>query len=233
MARRIILICICIVFLGGSALFVSSSYVRGRIRAHVDSWLGRKTLAENIIVTIPEGSTNVQIAELLAQKIPHFDRNLFLAKATGLEGYLFPDTYFFWKFSTIDETIETFQRTFDRKIVPLLSDAGSTDAKRSIIIMASVVQKEAQGKDDAATIAGILWKRAERGMPLQVDAAPVTYTASGLPSAPISNPGVVAVNAALHPLATEYFYYLHDKNGMIHFAKTYEEHRNNIAKYLK
>ena len=103
-------------------------------------------------------------------------------------------------------------------------------------------------------IAGILWNRLERNMPLQADAvfgyifdrdtyspsfadlkvdSPYnTYTHKGLPPGPICNPGLDSIQAALHPAKTNYLYYLVDKNGVIHYATTYAEHRLNEQKYL-
>ena len=70
-------------------------------------------------------------------------------------------------------------------------------------------------------------------MPLQVDAAFVTYKTKGLPGSPIGNPGMEALQAAIHPKSSPYLYYLHDKNGEIHYAKLFSEHRQNVEKYLK
>jgi UPF0755 protein len=233
MDKRKILVIICFLFLLGLVTLTSNDYLRGRIQAHIDAWLGRVKLAENIIVTFPEGSTNEEMADVLGEKIPNFDKNLFLEKTKNMQGYLFPDTYFFWKLTTVDDAISTMQKIFDKKLLPLITNSNSKYSEKQIIIMASLVQKEANGKEDSASIAGILWKRFESGMALQVDAAPITYKERGLPNAPINNPGIVAVTATLHPLTTPYLYYLHDKSGMIHFAKTYAEHQKNIKEYLK
>ena len=69
-------------------------------------------------------------------------------------------------------------------------------------------------------------------MPLQVDAAPETYKARGLPKNPIGNPGLKALRAAIFPEISPYLYYLHDKDGHIHFARSFFEHRQNVLKYL-
>ena len=70
-------------------------------------------------------------------------------------------------------------------------------------------------------------------MPLQVDVAPVTYDVKGLPKAPIGNPGLESIKAAISPKASPYLYYLHDKEGKIHYAKTFAEHKQNVVKYLR
>ena len=70
-------------------------------------------------------------------------------------------------------------------------------------------------------------------MPLQVDSAPLTYKVKGLPVGPICNPGMESIKASIHPIASNYLYYLHDQDGMIHYAKTFAEHKINKLKYLK
>ncbi len=125
-------------------------------------------------------------------------------------------------------------KNFDKKIGPLLGEFGSFGkSEREIIIMASLVEREAKGDEDRAVISGILWKRLEIGMPLQVDAAPITYKERGLPKSPISNPGLLAIDATIHPELSPYLYYLHDKDGIIHYARNFEEHKANRLKYLK
>ena len=71
------------------------------------------------------------------------------------------------------------------------------------------------------------------GIPLEVDSAPETYKTKGLPENPIDNPGLEALEAAIHPEKSNYLYYLHDKSGNIHYAVTLVEHNQNILKYLK
>ena len=99
--------------------------------------------------------------------------------------------------------------------------------------MASILEKEAKGDNDAPYISGILWKRINIGMALQVDAAPVTYDEAGLPSKPICNPGLVSIKAAINPKNSSYLFYLHDDDGQVHYAEDFSEHRSNIAHYLK
>jgi UPF0755 protein len=70
-------------------------------------------------------------------------------------------------------------------------------------------------------------------MPLQVDVYKKSYSLKGLPDNPINNPGIISIKASLNPKESNYLYYLHDKNGLIHFAKNFEEHKKNINEYLK
>ena len=198
---------------------------------------GERHLAP-VKVTIPEGFNSTQIAAAFALRLANFNKTKFLLLAEDLEGYLFPDTYFFLTTDGEGEVIKSMSENFEKKIKPLRPDilaSGKTTGKteREIIIMASIVEGEAKGDSDRAFISGILWKRLAIGMLLQADAAPLTYKAKGLPMRPIGNPGLKAINAAIHPKLSNYLYYLHDRDGNIHFARTFSEHRANILKYLR
>lgn len=216
---------------------------------------GRQFGIDRIRVTFPEGFTNKQMADRLAKTFPGFDTTLFLTLAQGTEGYLFPDTYSFFPTVTPDFVIAALKRNFKQQTQSLLKDAEATSRSfRDVMIMASIVEKEANGNEDRAMIAGILWKRLDAGIPLQVDApflyilgkqsseltradlaisSPYnTYRNKGLTPTPIGNPGLASIIAALHPQTSPYLYYLHDKSGMIHYATTYAEHKKNIARYL-
>lgn len=187
-----------------------------------------------IKVTIIEGSTNEEIANLLADKLTGFRKDLFLSEANDKQGYLFPDTYFFFPQDTREEIIEKLSNNFKNKIKSISSSIDSSGKSLSdIITMASILEGEASGKDDASIISGILWKRISLGMPLQVDADMTTYKTKGLPEQPLDNPGLAFIDAALNPVKSTYLYYLHDKNGKVHYAVTFEEHKRNIANYLK
>ena len=187
-----------------------------------------------VVVTIPEGFDAVQIADAFVPKLVNFDKSKFLSEAAGLEGYLFPDSYFFQRTDTETDVIKSMRANFEKKMLSLKSDiALSGRTQREIIVMASLIEGEAKGEVDQALISGILWKRISIGMPLQVDAAFVTYKTKGLPGSPIGNPGMEALQAAIHPKSSPYLYYLHDKNGEIHYAKLFSEHRQNVEKYLK
>ncbi len=194
---------------------------------------GERNLAP-VKVTVPEGFTVLEMAPLFAEKLISFNQEQFILKAKGLEGYLFPDTYFFFTDDNEDKVLKSMQDNFEDKIAPLRSQIVASGKKeRDIIIMASLVEGEAKGDDDRAYIAGILWRRLSIGMALQVDVALETYKTRGLPKAPVGNPGFKAIFATLNPQKSSYLYYLHDKDGNIRYAKTFGEHRANIEKYLK
>lgn len=189
---------------------------------------------EKIKITFREGLTSEEIASILADKLPLFRKDLFFEESIGKEGYLFPDTYFFYPMDNEEEIVDLFYQNFLNKIKKLDSSIKKSNKElEEIITMASILEKEAKGKDDVYLISGILWKRLQIGMPLQVDASPITYKEKGLPSRPICNPGLISIEASLKPIDSSYLYYLHDKNGKVHFAKDYEEHQNNINKFLR
>jgi UPF0755 protein len=189
---------------------------------------------EPIKITIREGLTNEEIAGLLADKLAGFRKDLFLTDVNGKQGYLFPDTYFFFPLDTADEIAGKLSNNFDARIKELSPKINNNGKSlKEIITMASILEGEAGGKEDIGIISGILWKRISLGMPLQVDIDKSTYTTKGLPDEPLNNPGLSSIEASLNPTDSPYLYYLHDKNGKVHYAVTFEEHKRNIANYLK
>jgi len=187
-----------------------------------------------IKVTIPEGFNLSEVGNAFAFKLSNFNKNNFLAQAIYKEGYLFPDTYFFFSTDTEKQVIKAMSENFEKKIAkirPEILTSGKNE--KEIIVMASIIEKEAKGDDDRELISGILWKRLSINMPLQVDAALETYKKKGLPENPIANPGLKAINAAINPKSSNYLYYLHDKTGAIYYATSFDDHKRNIAKYLR
>lgn len=186
-----------------------------------------------IKITIPEGSNNNEMVKIFEKKLPNFNSDLFNQQSSNLQGQLFPDTYFIYPMTSVDEIIKLMNSTFKNKTKNILINGYKNYSQNEILTMASIVEEEANGNSDRDIIAGILWHRLEKGMMLQVDVAPVTYKVKGLPPSPITNFGIKSLEATVNPKDSVYLFYLHDKNGMIHLAKTYTEHKNNIRKYLK
>ncbi len=183
-------------------------------------------------VVLPEGLTNLQMARLIKLAYPDFDPSDFTNYASKLQGYLFPDTYFF-KGSSTAQIIAALQSNFEIQTEPLRVQAESEGKDwNEIVTVASILEEEGNNKNDYSIIAGILEKRLSLGIALQVDSDPTTYKQKGLPLEPISNPGIDALSAALNPTQTGYLYYLTGKDGMMHYAKTYAEHLKNKKKYL-
>lgn len=191
-----------------------------------------------LAVTIPEGSTSFEIAAILAKAIPGISVDVFntYIKAQSLEGRLFPSTYFLLPSYKEEDIIKLMLNTFTKKVSPQIPPESIHLPLRNqneVLVLASILEGEAKKEEDMKIVSGILLARLQKGMLLQVDVAQETYKEKGLPSTPINNPGITAIEAALHPTPSEYFYYITGKDGNMHYAKTFEEHKKNIAMYLR
>jgi len=223
--------------------------------------------AIDVWVTLPEGLRIEEQAELIEQVLKlgsaenyNFNRNQFIDQA--VEGYMFPDTYLIPKDGTAAQIIEKLRSTFKSKIEEdILNQFKSDFSKEDIIILASLVEREARSDEQRKIIAGILLNRLNNGIALQVDAtvqyakgydsandtwwpqitqddyinvdsAYNTYQIQGLPPAPIASPGISAIKAVLDPKDTNYLYYLHDSKGEAHYAETLEGHNQNVQDFL-
>lgn len=204
---------------------------------------------KDIKITIPEGWRREQIAERLSVSIKNFDAREFILSTASLEGQLFPDTYHISPTATVPDIIAIMTRNFFQKSgLELPKD-------KDVLIIASLVEREANTDADRPTVAGIITKRLEAGWPLEIDATvqygvnrgpdwwkPIyntkvpsvynTYLNPGLPPAPISNPGLASILAALHPQETAYWFYITGNDGITRYARTLSEHNLNIDKYL-
>ncbi len=225
--------------------------------------------AVDVWVTLPEGLRIEEQADRIEQKLKFganedykFDKKQYIQLAK--EGYMFPDTYLIPKDATAQDVSDRFQQTFEQKVSDTVLNKGSQYglSQRDIIILASLLEKEAKTSEEKPTIAGIFLNRLNAGLPLQVDATVAyakgydtaqntwwpqvtvsdyqdvksaynTYLHLGLPPAPIASPGLDSINAAASPAKTDYYYYLHDDSGKIHYAKTAAEHNHNIQTYLQ
>ncbi|MFA6536011.1 MAG: endolytic transglycosylase MltG [Candidatus Paceibacterota bacterium] len=211
---------------------------------------------KQIKVTIPEGLSNLEVAKIFSVNLPRFNSKEFLNLAKSKEGYLFPDTYWFLPNVSGAEIISAMSDNFDKQIISITDQIQKFGKPlNDVIIMASIIEEEARIMETRQTIAGILWKRLKEGMLLQVDApfsyingqalpkvylddlkidSPYnTYLYKGLPPGPIANPGLDAIKATINPVATKYYYYLTDKDGVMHYAVTHDEHVANKNLYLK
>ncbi len=177
-----------------------------------------------------------------------------------LEGVYFPDTYLIPVKENGLDIANRMSNNFSEKFAPYLPKFAEKDILWTTgLKLASIIQREAADSRDMPLIAGILWNRLLKNQKLEVDATvqytkgktgdtwwPVvmpsdirnidspynTYKYAGLPPQPISNPGIDAIKAALNPEETDCLYYLHDRQSKIHCSVTYEEHLENIKKYL-
>ena len=209
---------------------------------------------------IPEGATIKEMAHVFSHSLPRFNELAFLSVAQPQEGYLFPNTYFFLPNATEKQVIDTMRQAFDSQVVSIQPQINSfTKAQKltlsDVVIMASILEREARTTDDRRKIAGVLWNRLAKGMPLQVDATFVythdkgsrqltltdladttnpynTYRKKGLPYGPIGSPSLDALLAAVTPIESDNLFYLADRRGVTHYAVTYAEHLKNKARYI-
>ncbi|MBI2055623.1 MAG: endolytic transglycosylase MltG [Candidatus Sungbacteria bacterium] len=174
----------------------------------------------------------------------------------NIEGFLFPDTYRVFRNASAEEIIEKLLENFERKITPDLRAEILRQKKTlfAVTTMASLIEKEIPDPQERRIAAGILWRRLEAGMPLQVDAtinyitgkhqspsaddlkinSPYnTYLNRGLPPGPIANPGLEAIRAAVFPATNDYAYYLSARDGRTIFSRTLEEHNAAKARFLR
>lgn len=209
-------------------------------------------------VTIPEGLRVEEIAKRLNEKLGIPEKE-FVSSAQ--EGYMFPDTYLLPKKTTSQEVVKIMRVNFERRFSSLRSKISPKLTEKQLVILASLVEREVKFSEDRPKVAGILIRRLNLGMPLEVDAT-VQYALgysqeektwwrknltqkdlknsspyntrefAGLPPAPIANPGLSSLEAVISPVQADYLYYLSDEKGKIYYAKTLDEHIQNINSYL-
>ncbi len=206
-------------------------------------------------ITFPEGVTVREVAIKIEDAFPGINKKDFIAEAQKYEGYLFPDTYLLPPSSDAASIVSLMRANFDTKIATLTNEiAASGRSLSDIVIMASLLEKEARTTESRRMVAGILFNRLKIDMPLQVDAvfgyifnrdtySPSyadlkvnslynTYIHRGLPPGPIANPGLDSLQAVLRPAKTNYLYYLTGKDNLMHYATTYADHQANQKRYL-
>jgi UPF0755 protein len=210
-------------------------------------------------ITIPEGKRAEEVADILKFNFPAF-KDEWRTRLNNEEGYLFPDTYSFSRDSDIDQIISKMKDNFEKKFAQIPDGNKQSLTRREIVIIASLVEREAKYDDDRPKVASVLINRYKMDMKLDIDAtvqyalgyqtrenswwkkslteddlavdSPYnTYTNAGLPPGPISNPGFKALSAVIDAPKTDYLFYISDKEGHNHYAKTLEEHNENIKRY--
>jgi UPF0755 protein len=178
----------------------------------------------------------------------------FSPQAESLEGYLFPDTYHFSRHATDDQMVAAMVHRFRQEAALI----GLATSVRDTVIMASLVEKETGVPEERPLIAGVFLNRLQKTMPLETDPSVIyaallenryrgtiyasdlanpspynTYRHSGLPPGPISNPGLAALQAALHPKQTDYLYFVSDAAGHSRFSVDLEHQNENVQEYRR
>ena len=192
-----------------------------------------------------------------------FDPQSFVSQSASVEGRLFPNTYFFPKNITSDAAIEILTQTFRQQTAELSNQSGLTDTDALILaslverearneaerpVVAGILQKRLMAGwplQVDATVQYLVasrscrqyacdwWPRPLTSQDIGQDSPYNTYHRTGLPPSPIANPSLVSIRSAFSPKNSEYWFYLHDDSGKIHYATTIEEHNQNIARYLQ
>jgi UPF0755 protein len=234
---------------------------------HIVGMLARGEVAYRQF-TVPEGYTIDQIANLLAEK-NLADATKFKEAAkvltpfeyiqTGanivypVEGFAFPDTYRVARGVTEPQLLRMMLYQFNDRFTPEMKEKARQMglSLREVIILASLVEKEAQVESERPIIAAVFMNRLKLEMPLQscatiqyilgypkpeltiqdtqIPSPYNTYLNMGLPPGPIANPGIESIKAVMFPAVTDNLYFVADKNGVHHFSKTYEQHLAAIA----
>ncbi|MDA8431009.1 MAG: endolytic transglycosylase MltG [Geobacteraceae bacterium] len=183
-------------------------------------------------------------------------RRLGLHEPTA-EGYLYPATYNLARNGNEEQLIGQMVAQFKKKYAELTRGTGGVSglSRHQIVTMASLIEKEAVSPEEKPLIASVFYNRLRIGMPLQSDPTAVygvrafggkvskadierrspynTYLIKGLPPGPIGNPGIEAIQAALHPACTPYLYFVARQDGTHQFSCSLEEHNRAVSRYLK
>jgi UPF0755 protein len=221
------------------------------------------------MVTIPEGYNIYQIAETLAKE-GLVKKQEFLAKAfdkdiisslgvegSSLEGYLFPDTYEFWRDMQAEDVLRKmtgrFKKIYSQKYAEAAKGQGLS--MREVVTLASIIERETGVPGERGLISAVFHNRLRRGMPLQADPTVIygirnfngnltrkdlrtptpynTYIIKGLPPGPIACPGEAAIKAVLNPVKKRYLYFVSKNDGSHYFSITLEAHQRAVAIYQK
>lgn len=174
---------------------------------------------------------------------------------SSFEGYLFPETYFFSRPITVEAVIfrmvEEGNRRWTNEFALRAEDLQMS--RHQILTLASIIEKETSITRERPVVSSVFHNRLRMGMKLQADPTVVyaipdlvgpltrahlevdspynTYVNLGLPPGPICNPGLSSISAALYPETTEYLYFVADGGGGHHFAKSLDQHNQNVRKY--
>lgn len=227
-------------------------------------------------LSIPEGYTLEQIEQTVQKKCQEQNVNCsfnlgglrvrdlqksftFLRDMPGdktLEGFLFPDTYQIALYRGERDIARAVLSNFSKKLTKSLRQSILEQDKSiyEIVTVASLLEREVTNIQDKKIVAGIIWKRLEAGMPLEIDATLTyvtgkasqklsrqdlrldnpynTYRYPGLPPSPIANPGLESIQAAIYPQPSPYWYYLTTQEGTVLYSSTLQEHLLNKAKHL-
>jgi UPF0755 protein len=213
---------------------------------------------DNIKITVPEGSTIKQIANIISQKIPIDEEKIIkIATMRNLEGYLMPDTYFVVPGIDEEQIIDMMYNEFNKRITPsILQRAREINMDfRDIVILASIIEKEAANSEERSIISAVFYNRLKKKLRLQSCATVLyamgrnkeklsikdtkfkspynTYLHYGLPPGPICSPGSASINAALYPANVKSLFFVSKGDGKHLFSDDLKEHNKNKQEVSK
>lgn len=205
--------------------------------------------SKKIKLTVPEGFTVRQIAQLIEEKgLGEKDRFLEIVEERKLEGYLFPETYFVDYDATEEEIIGIMVDQFNKVFTKEMEERGKKFkfTKRDTVILASIIEKEAVKDEERPLISAVFHNRLKKRWYLEscatvqyalgehkekltykdvkVDSPYNTYIHFGLPPGPICNPGLAAIKATLYPAQTDLMFFVTKGEGTHRFSKYYQKH---------
>jgi len=182
----------------------------------------------------------------------------FAPQATTLEGYLFPDTYQFTRTQGMKDIVETMVRRFRKEALALNLENDTTQNVPRLVIMASIVEKETGATSERGLVASVYYNRLNKKIALDADPSVIyahllngtysgalhhsdmwinspynTYRYAGLPPGPIGNPGRAALEAAMHPATSDFYYFVSDGHGHHRFAHSLSEHNRNVVAFRR
>ena len=220
----------------------------------LETLIAGRTLVRHI--TIPEGLTSKEIVKLLKEETGL----LGTINSMPPEGSLLPETYYYSFGDSRLEIVNRMKRQFTLKLKELWEKRNPNipiKTSYEAVILASIIEKETAIREERFLIASVFTNRLYRKMRLQSDPTVIygvsdkepnepitqtdlrrktahnTYVIKGLPKTPICNPGIASIEAALHPAATGYFYFVAKGGGGHSFSKTLKEHNINVKKWRK
>lgn len=218
-------------------------------------------------ITVPEGFSIAQIAGLVeAAGLAKREQFIALAKdretakrvgieAGSLEGYLYPETYYFSRNQTLSEMVTSMAERGRRVLEEMMAAAPASHGLTpyQVLTLASIVEKETGQPRERPLIARVFLNRLSRGMRLQADPTVIyglrqfdgnitkadlkdknpynTYVNAGLPPGPIANPGREAIAAVLNPAPGAYLYFVSRNDGSHQFSVTLAEHNRAVQTY--